>query len=43
MSARLRWGMALATLAVLSFSPALWGKDVKGPLTQATFKIEGMT
>lgn len=43
MSARLRWGLAFAALAVLSFAPTLWGKDAKGPRTQATFKIEGMS
>ncbi len=43
MSARLRWGIALAALAAFSFAPTLWGKDAKGPLTQATFEITGMS
>lgn len=43
MSARLRWALALAALAVLSFAPTVWGKDAKGPVTTATIKIEGMS
>lgn len=43
MSARIRWGVALAALAAFSFAPTLWAKDAKGPLTQAILKIEGMS
>lgn len=43
MSARLRWTVALAALALVSLAQTTWAKDAKGPLTQATLKITGLT